>query len=418
MGTDTMKSVDREFYQIMKFKNFVNQLLRLYIIGTPSNKLKMVLYCPIDKRSFFSSAIYKQFISFTNSSNIINNREWDFTGKSIEDFLMKVFKVEEEIFLEKHDYAKEVTYSVEERSIFEVNVLKHNLRNRNRFLNNIIELFHKNKALINLVIMDGSLGTNDYQPGWSDIDIFCNLSKEAVLSVENLRETRELIRKVNREIYKYNILQLHEVFLSTEIDFLFYLNTLFPRVACFNYGSVIYSQKQKYTLHSVWNIDDAKSYFKSICESATNLLQKHQNQSLTLKERILLFHRIYSFPFAFLQCLQIYKYKKYSFEYLIENYSHLFPESKKFYNEMNHCYFEWEISSLKTIKIRDLLLQRFHPALINNIFVLFEKDIKENIKSMVSRFTDWHEEQFKMYLENAKEYLDLKNQDTNDFSLE
>ncbi|MFC2034052.1 nucleotidyltransferase domain-containing protein [Chloroflexota bacterium] len=417
MSTGKMQIDDKKFHQIMQFKYFANQLLSLYIIGIPSNKLKGVFNYQIDSQSFFSSSIYRHFASFINDNDIISGREWDYTKKSIEEFLVRLFKVEEEIFSEKHGYAKEITYSVEDNSIFNVDALKYNLENSNRFLNNIIELLHKNKVLLNLVVMDGSLGTNDYKPGWSDIDLFCNLSKEALLSVENLQKTREMIRKVNLEIYKYNILQLHGVFLSTEIDFLFYSNILFPYVPCFEYGSVVYSQKKNYTVHSVQNKDDAEAYFFEIYESATNLLKKLQNQSLSLREGILLFHRIYSFPFAFLQCLQVYKYKKYSFEYLIENYSHLFPESRKFYHEINHYYLDWKISSLRTITLRDLLLQRFHPALINSIFVLFEKDIRGNIKSMFGQLTDSHRVQFQMYLENAKTYLNLPSQNINKANL-
>jgi hypothetical protein len=303
---------------------------------------------------------------------------------------------------------EKTVYTVDDIPRFDVTELSHNIRDRNRFLKNIIELFNSNQPLLNIVVMNGSLGTNDYRPGWSDVDIFCNLSREAVSSEENLKKTRELVRHVNREIFAYNVLQLHGVFLSTEIDLLFHTDTLFPRVPCFERGRIIYSKRDEYTLHTAAASTLAQAAarsFNDIYSSSTGLLCGGEGRELSLGEKVLLLHRIYAFPFTFLQCLGVRRYKKDSFRYLVDNYSDLFPEVERFYREMNDCYINWNVSRLRTLGVRSRLLRHFHPYLVNGLMAGFEREIRRGVDGMYARFDEWHRERFLEYLETAKDRL-------------
>jgi len=274
---------------------------------------------------------------------------------------------------------KEYIYNINNNNEFDIGNLYSNIRNRNRFLRHLIKIFKQNQEYFYLVIINGSIGTNDYKPGWSDVDLFVMVSKEAVLFPEKLKKLRKLIISIEKQIYKYSILQLHNLFISTEIDRKFHFNSFFPS-ECIKYGKVIVSKYAKVEFHIplyAQPLDNYKYFLKDIYLSSFNLLIK---RDLSYYDKVLLLHRIFSFPFSFLQCMNIYTYKKHSYKHICKGYNTLFPGISDFYEEVNKFYYSWEIKNLRTLKIRSILLDIIYtPNRVNRIFFRFEKEILDNL---------------------------------------
>lgn len=298
---------------------------------------------------------------------------------------------------------EEWLYDVYNIKEFDIGNLWANIENRNRFLARLVNIFKENGGFFYLGIINGSIATNDYKPGWSDVDLFVMINEEVVLCAEKLKELKRLVFNIEKQIYKYNILQLHGLFISTEIDKKFHLNSFFPS-ECMKYGKVIDSKEAKVKFHVPWQaLDNYKYFYNDIYLSSFNLLRKRR---FSYWDKILLLHRIFSFPFSFLQCVGIYTYKKHSYECISQNYNALFPGISDFYKEVNKFYYSWKINSLRTLKIRSVLLDSVYtPYRINKIFLRFEKEILDNLNKGFAKFIYPNLQIYANFLCNAREYL-------------
>jgi hypothetical protein len=178
----------------------------------------------------------------------------------------------------------------------------------------------------------------------------------------------------------------------------------FP-ITCLNTGQVITNLKNFQFLIPN-NTDSSLNYYKVVSNSFRDLYFKNKVKQISLIEKIILFHRIYSFPFTFLQCLNINIGKKESFDKITE-FSKEFPEIKNFYKELNKLYWNWRIKKLSTLKFRKFLSRFFSLNYINKLFINLESDIVKRINKYFNFYLEnGFFEEFIHYLDHADNYLE------------
>jgi predicted nucleotidyltransferase len=266
-------------------------------------------------------------------------------------------------------------------------------------LQKIENIIKKNKDIFYLAFLNGSFGSEDYKIGWSDLDIFLVLSKKTILNHKELKKSQRIIDEINELIYLFNIYQLHGAFLSTEFDLFAHENSLLP-IECLKQSQLISAQNEKITLYNMENKKGALDYFNNhIYKSSMQLLKK---KHLKLKEKILLIHRIYSFPFSFLQCFGLYSYKRESFDIITKEYRAYFPGIDTFYKKVNEFYLNWDSKKSTTYIIRKLLSKMVNPLFLNRVFFNFEFKIKKEISEGFDLyFNEVNKNKFSKYLKVA-----------------
>lgn len=270
-------------------------------------------------------------------------------------------------------------------------------------LHDIIDFLADHRHLYHIAVIDGSIGSVDYKPGWSDIDIFIVLESEIIHSPKALKEARKFARKLKQKVYNYCILQLHGIFYSTVYNFLFHVDQLFP-IECFKNGMNI--SKNTVITVNIPKIDYyALNYFEChIYHSAKQMIPIVKK--LGFFKKILLIHRVFAFPFAFLATQGLLSYKRDSFNTIVEHFSQLFPDIQLFYFHVNRFYHEWKINEIMTIRLRRSFSVIFNMKLLNKILYNFEPEIIHRIDFFYDHFmtrAEW--DRFEKYLQTSKQFI-------------
>jgi hypothetical protein len=255
-----------------------------------------------------------------------------------------------------------------------------------------------------LAILNGSLATNDSKAGWSDVDLFCVIRADTLASPDRLRKVGACLSAVDAAMYAYNIYQLHGTFVSTEVDLQFYSQSTLP-IACLNNGARIGHGGAPVQLRCADDTIDVAAFFlNDIVRSSRRLIRKRRLSTL---EQVLLFHRVYAFPFAFWQCENEPVYKRESFELVTRHYSDVFPGIGEFYEEVNAFYEGWHVERLRTYTVRKHLVRKFDPSRVNRAFLPLETEggarIRNGFRALRPQL-----ETFASFLETAEQrVLDL-----------
>ena len=104
--------------------------------------------------------------------------------------------------------------------------------------------------------------------------------------------------------------------------------------------------------------------------------------------------------------MNIYTYKRHSYERICQGYNTLFPGISDFYEEVNEFYYSWEIKGLRTLNIRSILLDIIYtPDRINRIFFRFEKEILDNLTKRFDKYVYPNLQIYTNFLCSARDYL-------------
>ncbi len=265
----------------------------------------------------------------------------------------------------------------------------------------LIRYIYQFKNYFKIVLINGSIGSRDYKPGWSDVDLFIIINNQYLISKNKLRDLRKITLNIKKLIMTYSILQLHGVYYSSEEQMKANYNEFFP-IACLETGQII-NDLDKFELKIPNNKESALNYFRSIYKNSKLLYNQIKIKKLDIFSQILLFHRIYSFPFSFLQCLGFNIGKKESFKVLTTKFQDLFPKISDFYNEVNRFYLNWKIDKIRTYKFRKFLSHIFSLEFLNRIFLQWEKSIINKIENHFKQFLK------KRIFNEFNKFLDIAN---------
>lgn len=246
---------------------------------------------------------------------------------------------------------------------FSASELKH-ANPENVCLENIATLFRANSDLFKIAFFNGSLGSNDYVPGWSDVDIFAVISTHAFSSQENFARLTCLARQIKKEIYSYNRLQIHSVFYSLETDLHFHRYNRLPTV-CLKNGRILVNHESKLVLHKSEAVQsrDALGTYRNFFNDFIRV-KKLRNKGILTK--VFLIHRLFLFPLLFLATKGVKCYKADSFDLLPEYLSAL-PDVPAFCNTLKDIYISMDIKYSKNFYLRRLFMNVIDPLYVNKL---------------------------------------------------
>ena len=167
--------------------------------------------------------------------------------------------------------------------------------------------------------LHGSLATNDYIKGWSDVDTISIISKETTNDPEALLKLRERLYRARYFFYKIDPLQHHGSIVISEYDMASYCNAYFP-IPVFKYAksffeedAMIHFKERDYSSEALARLFWFVSYFRKLKEE-----KRFDLGSYDLKT---LLHSITLFPAMYLQSKGILVYKKFSFAMARKDFS-------------------------------------------------------------------------------------------------
>lgn len=253
---------------------------------------------------------------------------------------------------------------------FHSSELKHEAP-ENACLEKIASLFDVNKELFKVAFLNGSIGSNDYIPGWSDVDIFAMVSADALISNENFIRLKSVARQVKREIYSYHRLQVHPVFYSMETELYFRRYDRFPTV-CLQRGRLLVGHDDKMILYGSETVqeEDAQKAYRNFQDDFIMLVSIKNKGVLT---KILIIHRLFFFPLAYLATQGITCYKADSFD-LLPEYLSGFPGIPAFCRTLKELYMSMDIKYSNCFRMRRLLMNIVDPLFINNVSLRLKSD--------------------------------------------
>ncbi len=261
---------------------------------------------------------------------------------------------------------------------FHSSELKH-MAPENACLEKIASLFDANKDLFKIAFLNGSIGSNDYIPGWSDVDIFAMVALDALISNENFIRLKRVAKQVKKEMYSYHKLQIHPVFYSLETERYFRRYDRFP-TACLQRGKLLVSHENKLILSGSETVqeEDAKNSYRNFQDDFIRLEGIKKKGILT---KVLLIHRLFFFPLLYLATKGIRCYKADSFDLLPEYFSG-FPGIPAFCTTLKELYISMDIKSSHCFKLRRLLMNIADPLFINNVTLRIKRDQAMSIISL------------------------------------
>ena len=172
-----------------------------------------------------------------------------------------------------------------------------------------------------------------------------------------------------------------------------------------NYFNLVYS---RIVLQHIPEKEIIKNYIREFIRilKKKGLLYFQLPSHVPIRSKIRPIHRIYTFPFAFLQCFNIFSYKKESFNMIADKFSHLFPEINLYYDKMNRFYEKWKIKKLYTYDIRKILSNFLDYTLLNRYFAKFEFESVKNVNYFFELIkSNGYLDIFDQYLKIGFEYL-------------
>jgi len=373
---------------VMAIEKF-NSVLSIYFSSCGNNLIDKIFDVKSDN---------KKINSLISEIYLYIGLEFKKEGK-VEENIINIYKLLRKIIRRiEYDSKKIVKVNLQKKKIIKF----YGISGEDNELNNIYKLLKESKNLYDSAIINGSIGSFDYKPGWSDVDIFIMLNNSVLSNVRNLVKARYFYKKINNLIYCYNILQMHYIFFCSQLDKFIHIESTFPLAALKN--GIVFSNKNNLFFNlNYLNILNKKYFFNDINK---NFIQLSQKKHLTIFEKCLYIHRIYSFPLSIIQIIEqtsIYKRDSYI---AIKKYENIFIGIYKFYNELNSYYFTWKIKRLKTYKIRKVLSYIFNIKYINILFINLELEIVNNIDEIYIKIKKDYEKRFIFYLKKGSEVIE------------
>jgi hypothetical protein len=183
--------------------------------------------------------------------------------------------------------------------------------------------------------LHGSLATKDYIKGWSDCDLLCVVSKEAIGNPKRLLSLRKKLIEVRRHCCRVDPLQHHGTMALTEYDFDSYPQPYFP-IQLFKFAKSFGEDRvRKIRLrdHKVeayaklfWFV----SYFRRMARQGSLDAGSYETKNLL--------HLMALFPSLYLQAKGVFVYKKHSFGMVQKEFS---KELWRPIDEMTRVRGEW-----------------------------------------------------------------------------
>ena len=208
---------------------------------------------------------------------------------------------------------------------------------RGELLERLHALVQRHAPLLRLATLNGSVGSRDMKPGWSDIDVFVTLAPEAFAAPEMLQQIRIFGAQARGLMDRFCMLQLHGVFFRCPGPA--HPDGLHP-LSCVAYGRNLLNAT-RLSVRLEGDPGPARDYFfQDIVGSARGLLQGPRGTGCM--GDVLLLHRIYSFPFAWAACFGHLLYKPESFDFLASRYGAMFPGIEEFYARASALYHSWD----------------------------------------------------------------------------
>lgn len=392
-------------YSIYKISYNITSLLNIYLNGLekrfPLKYFSFFQFRSIPKTQIID--IIKNLLIIIKKDNLQKFFKIDL-NKSIEENILTIIKNYQFFISQASKGFKIENVKVNELKPVNFNNL-YGISGEEKELIRLIQTLFQFKKYFKLILLNGSIGSRDYKPGWSDIDLFIIIKNKYLNSIENLRKLRRIALTINKLLMKYCIFQYHKVIYSSEYHIQANYNEFFP-ISCLETGQII-TEMENLQFRIPPQEHSALNYFKSIYLSSKNLFFKSKIKELDIFSQVLFFHRIFSFPFSFLQCFNINIGKKNSFHKLKTEFKNIFLEISEFYNQANKFYLEWKIKKLCTYKIRKLLSSIISINYLNKIFVKNEKYIIKRIKKYYNKFSkNGIFNQYNKYLDLANDYLE------------
>jgi len=184
------------------------------------------------------------------------------------------------------------------------------------FLNPLLEikryLDSELRRYIHSFYLHGSLSTNDYVEGWSDIDTLIILKRETVENPIALLEFRKKISQILPRLYLIDPSQHHGFFIVCEQELKFYPQHYFP-LELFKYSTVFLEPSS----NILFNIRDDQRERMEVFINFVNYFRDVYNNKKVLKSVFtwkLYLAKIMLLPTLYLQAKGKYCYKKNSFE--------------------------------------------------------------------------------------------------------
>ena len=190
----------------------------------------------------------------------------------------------------------------------------------------------KQKFLVD-AILHGSIGSLDYEIGWSDVDISVIIGKNSFKSDEILSNLRKEILSCVNYLYIIDPLQHHEFLISTDITQNYSPNPLIPTVVLLN-GKSLTGKKNVIHLEKQSTVRQAQKRLMDISQMIKNSVKfKHMNHHAlngvyleenfknknTMYQLKYLLALIMTLPSYFLDACGKPCYKKYSFDIVKKN---------------------------------------------------------------------------------------------------
>lgn len=164
--------------------------------------------------------------------------------------------------------------------------------------------------------LHGSFATEDFVPGWSDVDTLAIISKWTLEGPERLLRLRREIYRIMGLYLLVDIHQSHGTFLVTEFDLGYFPQSYFPLIL-FQYCRSLLPHKElcistrddvEERMKTFWT--DAVGYFYD-CKAKRAVQRRRRLHAYSAK---LFIHRLLTFPLFYLQARGIFLYKRDSFE--------------------------------------------------------------------------------------------------------
>ncbi len=182
-------------------------------------------------------------------------------------------------------------------------------------LNNIYDIYSEISKFLVGSYVHGSLGSMDYND-YSDIDMLVIVSSDSCKRSADLLKIREAIGDVNRQVFHYDPLQHHGIFVLSEIDLNYYPEAFLPLSVFLN--SRVFSGNNELDIKLRDSSFDAVRGY-----SLTNMMLKgcsRDRKRLTNMDRIKRFNsNLLLLPSLYLETKGVFSYKRESFE-LIKEY--------------------------------------------------------------------------------------------------
>lgn len=402
------------YKKILQLSNFINKILDVYFNYPEFSLIKFFKkgkFLNLSKKKI--EFLITELLQYSKKEDIDYLRELNYS-KDIEDLIVKIL-LNFQTLIKKWNLDvpsttfKIINQKINKRSFYQIS-------NEHKELISIYNHLSKLKHYFFIALLNGSIGSRDYKIGWSDIDIFIILRDINFYSKEKLIKTLSIIKKINKSINRYNILQQHGIFISTQSQLPLSYNQILP-LQCVKNGD-LFTIESELGLLEIDNNENEINYFLEIVFDAKNLYYMSKIYKISFLAKVRYLHRIFSFPFGFLQCFNIYTYKRDSFQLLFQKYGDQFSNIRRFYKFTNNFYENWKIKKLNTYKIRRFLSKFIDLRRINKFFIPFEFEIVQKVNT----FFDLLKKKgylniFDDYIEKAIEIIKAKYNYVSKFNL-